>query len=86
MSQGEILQLINTYNNTDRAVIKANLKRLMVEYGIKPGDIISLGFKANNVYAWTNQASYNIPMFEQALKIAVQYGFNVKEFLVNDQN
>lgn len=80
MSQAEILNLINTYNNTDRTIIKANLKRLMAEYGIKSGDIISLGFKPNNVYAWTNQTSNNIPMFEQALKIAVEYGFKVESF------
>ena len=86
MSQAEILELIKAYNSTDRTIIKANLRRLMLEYSIKPGDIISLGFKSNNVYSWTNQASKNIPMFEQALNIAIEYGFNAKEFLVNDKN
>jgi len=81
MNQSEILELINTYNSTDRTTIKANLRRLMTEYNIKSGDIISLGFKPNNVYSWVNQASNNIPIFEFALKIATEFNFDMKEFL-----
>jgi len=81
MSQQEILNLITSYNNTDRTTIKANLRRLMTEYNIKSGDIISLGFKPNNVYSWVNQASNNIPIFEFALRIATRFNFDVKEFL-----
>jgi hypothetical protein len=55
----------------------------MVEHSIKPGDIISLGLKPNNIYSWTNQTSNNIPMFEQALTIAVRYGFDLKKLLEN---
>jgi hypothetical protein len=80
-NQTEILNLINQYNSTDRGVIKANLKRLMVENNITPREIISLGYTKNNVYAWTNQAANNIPLFEQALNIATSFNFNVKEFL-----
>lgn len=81
MTQVEILELINQYNNTDRSVIKANLKRLMIDYDIRSGEIIALGYKPNNVYAWSNQSSNNIPMFEQSLTIAVNFKFDVKEFL-----
>lgn len=81
MTQAEFLELIKQYNNTDREVIKANLKRLMIDYNIKSGDIISLGYKPNNVYSWTNLKAPNIPMFEQALSIAVKYEFDIKEFL-----
>jgi len=81
MNQSEILELINAYNNTDRTTIKANLRRLMTEYSIKSGDIISLGFKPNNVYSWVNQASNNIPIFEFALKIATEFNIDMKEFL-----
>jgi len=81
MNQSEILQLINTYNSTDRTVINANLKRLMVEHSIKPGDIISLGYARNNVYSWTSKSSPNIPLFEQALNIATAFNFDVKELL-----
>lgn len=84
MTQAEILQLIKDYNTTDRAIIKANLKRLMIDYNIKAGDIISLGYKPNNVYAWTNKGSINIPMFDQALSIAVNFDFDVKKFLENN--
>jgi len=84
MNQAEILELIKAYNSTDRTIIKTNLRRLMLEYSIRPGDIISLGFKPNNVYSWTNQASNNIPMFEQALNIATKFNFDVKELLINN--
>ena len=84
MTQAEILQLIKNYNTTDRAIIKANLKRLMIDYNIKSADIIQLGYKPNNVYAWTNKGCNNIPMFEQALSIAVKFNFNVKKFLENN--
>jgi len=84
MTQAEILQLIKNYNSTDRATIKANLKRLMIDYNIKSADIIQLGYKPNNVYAWTNKSGNNIPMFDQALSIAVKFNFNVKKFLENN--
>ena len=84
MTQAEILQLIKNYNSTDRAIIKANLKRLMIDYNIKSADIIQLGYKPNNVYAWTNKSGNNIPMFDQALSIAVKFNFNVKKFLENN--
>jgi hypothetical protein len=83
MNQLEILDLICQYNNADRTVIKANYKRLMTIYNIKPSDIIGLGFKPNNVYAWSNQSSNNIPMFEQALLIAVKFDFSIKDFWKN---
>ena len=76
--------MIKDYNTTDRAIIKANLKRLMIDYNIKAGDIISLGYKPNNVYAWTNKGSINIPMFDQSLSIAVNFDFDVKKFLENN--
>jgi hypothetical protein len=53
----------------------------MVEHSIKPGDIISLGYAPNNVYSWTSKSSPNIPLFEQALNIAIAFNFNVKDFL-----
>ena len=83
-TQAGFLQLIQQYNSTDRRVIKANLKRLMIDYSIKPADIIQLGYKPNNVYTWTNKGCNNIPMFEQALSIAVKFNFNVKKFLENN--
>jgi hypothetical protein len=86
MNQIETLELMTQYKETDRQTIKANLKRLMIDYKLKPNDIIALGFQPNNVYAWTNQTSTNIPMFEQALLIAVKYDFDIKEFLKNISN
>ena len=56
----------------------------MIDYNIKSADIIQLGYKPNNVYAWTNKGSINIPMFDQALSIAVNFDFDVKKFLENN--
>jgi len=80
-TQAEFLQLIKQYNSTDRKVIKANLKHIMDIYNIKPADIISLGYSPRNVYAWTNRSTKNIPLFEQALHIAVYFDFSITEFL-----
>ena len=38
-----MLDLIIEYENTDRKVIKSNLKKLMKKYKFKPADIINLG-------------------------------------------
>ncbi len=80
-TQAEFLNIIKQYNNTDRSIIKANLKRIMNVYGIKPADIISLGYSPRNVYAWTNRSTKNIPLFEQALRISTSFNFNITEFL-----
>ncbi len=80
-TQAEFLQIIKQYNSTYRKVIKANLRRIMNIYGVKPADIIALGYSPRNVYAWTNKSTNNIPLFEQALNIAVNFNFSITEFL-----
>lgn len=80
-TQAEFLQLIQQYNNTDRKIVKSNLKRIMDMYGIKPADIAALGYTSRNVYAWTNKSTKNIPLFEQALNIAVKFDFSIIEFI-----
>ena len=80
-TQAEFLQLIQRYNSVDRKIIKTNLKRIMNIQGIKPADIIALGYNSRNVYAWTNKSTKNIPLFGQALNIAVHFDFNITEFL-----
>ena len=80
-TQAEFLNIIKQYSSTDRSIIKANLKRIMNIYGIKPADIMSLGYSPRNVYAWTNKSTNNIPMFEQALHIAVYFDFSITEFI-----
>ena len=80
-TQVEFLNIIKQYNSTDRSIIKANLKRIIDIYGIKPADIISLGYSPCNVYAWTNKSTKNIPLFRQALNIAVHFDFSITEFI-----
>jgi hypothetical protein len=78
-TQADMLKLITDYNNQDRKIIKDNLKRIMWKQSIKPSDVMKLGFGKNNVYQWTNSKANNIPMFEQALTIAVHFKFDVTE-------
>jgi hypothetical protein len=80
-TQREFLELINRYNLVDRQVIKKNLKRILTEYGIKPKQIIELNYSSPNVYSWLANVNNNIPMFPQALHIAVEFDFDVREFL-----
>lgn len=84
-TQQEILNLMNRYNATNRQIIKANLKRILSEQDIKPKQIIELGYKSPNVYAWLAPTAPNIPMFDQALNISVMFGFNIKELIQGDE-
>lgn len=81
MEQVKILSLLNDYNNADRKVIKENLKRVMHRYNFKSAEVMDLGYNRYNVYSWTNVRANNIPMFDQALKIAVHFNFDVRELL-----
>lgn len=82
-TEGKISLTMLQYDNIDRSIIKRNLKRLMAIHGFKPVDIMALGFAKNNVYAWSNSKARNIPMFNQALRIANHYEFSVEEFIKN---
>lgn len=79
--QKRLLKLINQYNNTDRKTIKTNFKRILKQFNITPADIIQLGYKSPNVYSWSAMAANNIPMFDQALTISVNFSFDIREFL-----
>ena len=61
MTPYEVLELINSYENTDRKIIKNNLKRVMKENKLKLRDIVELGYNRHNAASWTNSATNNIP-------------------------
>lgn len=81
MEQVKILSLLNDYNNTQREIIKKNLKRVMNQYNFKSAEVMDLGYNKYNVYSWTNSRANNIPMFDQALNIAVHFNFDIRELL-----
>jgi hypothetical protein len=85
MTQCEFLELIRKYGNTDRKIIKGNLKRIMKEKGFTLRNVVELGYKRNNAASWTNKAVPNIPMVDQALDLAVRFNFDVREFLREDR-
>jgi len=81
-TQVELLNLIQTYNQTPRKTIKSNYKRILSEYNIQPKQIIDeLGYGTSNVHCWSTKSSANIPMFPQALSIATVFDFDVQEFI-----
>jgi len=83
-TQQEILNLINQYdikNPDTRKTIKQNYIRILDQYNINPKDIMQLGYARNNTYSWSTKSSPNVPMFPQALTIAVAFNFSVEEFL-----
>ncbi len=82
-NQSEMLELINQYNQTDRKLIKQNLRHILTTHNIKPKHIIQLGFARPNVYAWMAPTTNNIPLINQALTIACAFDFSIEEFLVN---
>jgi hypothetical protein len=42
---------------------------------------MDLGFATKLVYGWTTMSNQASPMFDQALRIANHFGFNIEEFL-----
>ena len=79
-TQEEFLQIIKTYNNTDKQLIKKNLQILKVKYDFKNSKITAdLGHKVEKVRGWFSNANQYIPTFEDALQLAIQYNFDIKE-------
>lgn len=79
-SQDELLQIIKAYNSTDKQTIKKNLQILKVKYNFKNADIIAdLGHKVEKVRGWFSMTNQYIPTFEDALGLAVHYGFDIAE-------
>lgn len=81
MTYKDISSLIDQYNKAEKAIIKSNLKRIMKEKRFKSADIMKLGYDKHLVYAWGNIASLNAPLFDQAVHLAAEFDFDVKELL-----
>ena len=81
-TQAELLQLMETYNSTDRQLIKQNLKAIKRKYNFDNIQIEKqLGYKPEKLKGWFNRANPTIPTFEDVLKVAVQFGFDIQEVL-----
>lgn len=83
-TQEEMLKLIEKYNSIDRRDLTINLSMIYKIYGFKNKDIIKdFGYTSYKVNSWSAMSSPNVPTFEDALKLAVKYGFSVEELLIN---
>lgn len=83
-TQEEMLKLIEKYNSIDRRDLTINLSMIYKLYGFKNKDIIKdFGYTSYKVNSWSAMSSPNVPTFEDALKLAVKYGFSVEELLVS---
>jgi hypothetical protein len=81
LSQEKLLELIQQYNSTDRTIIRKNLKMLMIKKDFTIEDMVNMGYNKNTVYSWTKPSQSNIPMIEDALKLAIQFNFDITDLL-----
>lgn len=85
-SQKEFLNIMERYNTMNRKIIKSNLVKIYKTYGFKNQDIrrdLDLG-KAK-VDSWTTMSMTNIPTFYDALRMAVQYNFDIAELIAGGE-
>lgn len=81
-TQDEFLKIMQKYNSMDRKAITINLSTIYKKIGIKSKDIIEdFNFSSYKVHSWTAISSPNIPTFEDALLLAIRYGFDIKELI-----
>lgn len=83
-NQKELIQLIETWNNTYPMTYKTNIKRLCDEKNIKPKQIEkTLKVNYNSARSYTNVTHLARIEFLTALKLAEMLETNVEEFLKN---
>jgi len=81
-TQSELLDIMQKYNSTDRQIIKTNLQEIKKLYNFGNVDIVKdLDYKEEKIKGWFNKANKTIPLFEDALKLAVRYGFDIGELI-----
>jgi len=81
-TQSELLDIMQKYNSTDRQIIKTNLQEVKKLYNFGNVDIVKdFGHKDEKVKSWFNKANPTIPIFEDALGLAVRYGFDISELI-----
>ena len=84
-TQTEFLEIMQKYNNMDRKTITINLSVIFKKMGVKPKSVIeNFGYTSYKVHSWTAVSSPNIPTFEDALRLAVEYNFDIKELIKED--
>lgn len=80
--QKDFLEIMEKYNSIDRKIIKANLTKVYKTYGFKNQDVrTELDMAKSKVDSWTTMSMPNIPMFYDALRMAVHFGFNIEELI-----
>ena len=81
-TQSELLNIMQRYNSTDRQIIKKNFKEIKKLYNFQNADIErDFGYNLEKIKGWGNRSNPNIPVFEDALKMAVHYGFDIEELI-----
>jgi len=81
-TQSELLNIMQKYNSTDRLIVKTNLQEIKKMYNFGNADIVNdLNLKEERIKGWFNKANPTIPIFEDALRLAVHYGFDIMELI-----
>ncbi|MEE1126495.1 MAG: hypothetical protein U0L18_11295 [Acutalibacteraceae bacterium] len=83
-TQEKFLEIMKIYNSIDRKIIKANLVKVYKKYNFKNQNVrIELNMAKSKVDSWTTMSMPNIPTFYDAMRMAVHFGFNIEELIVN---
>ena len=80
--QEGLLNLIHIYENTDRKVIKKNVKNALTRRYIKLIEVCKdLNMEYNKVKQWIYMGVNNIPTLEDTLELAEFYYFSISEII-----
>jgi len=81
-TQLELLDIMQRYNSIDRQTIKNNLQIVKEVHRFQNADIVNdFGYKEEKLKGWFNRSNPVVPIFEDALRMAVHYGFDIIELI-----
>lgn len=85
-TQLELLDIMQQYNDTDRQIIKRNLQIVKEIYNFQNVDIMKdFDYKEEKIKGWFNRSNPVIPIFQDALRLAVHYDFDITELLEKEE-
>jgi len=77
-TQSELLNIMQLYNSIDRQIIKSNLQLVKELHNFQNADIVNdFGYKEEKVKGWFNRSNPVVPIFEDALRMATHYDFDI---------
>lgn len=85
LEQNEMLEVMTKYNTMSRKVIKENLFHIRDSKNLKRKDIVDkLGYETEKIAGWFNRGNDTIPLFEDALKVAIMCDVSITDLVRED--